>query len=154
MGYRSDVRIVMSKKGYNEFKKYVKEHIDNYKKNNLEESTIAYESEYDYNLLNKADIFKQSTDKKQIYIGWDNLKWYDGYEDVDAIMDSLNKLEDNDYGFCFSRIGESYDDIEEIYCDMTKKDNIKYQDYPNISRCFEDDNFIEYKKVHNNDKER
>ena len=69
-------------------------------------------------------------------------------------MDSLNKLEDNDYGFCFSRIGESYDDIEEIYCDVTKKDNIKYQDYPNISRCFEDDNFIEYKKVHNNDKER
>ena len=35
MAYRSDVRIVMSNNGYEEFKKYVKEHIDNYRKNNL-----------------------------------------------------------------------------------------------------------------------
>ena len=35
MGYRSDVRIIMSKNAYKEFEKYVKEHINNYKVKNV-----------------------------------------------------------------------------------------------------------------------
>ncbi len=53
---------------------------------------------------------------------WDHIKWYDGYEEVQAIEDFLNwaedKLEidgkeiDGDEHFRFVRIGEEYDDIE------------------------------------------
>ena len=146
MAYRSDVRIVMSNNGYEEFKKYVKEHIDNYRKNNLKEGTIAYESDYDYNLLNNTDIFKYSNDKEQVYIGWDCLKWYDGYEDVDAIMDSLDKLDENNYGYYFSRIGENIEDIEEVFHDLTEKDNSKHLYFPDIVRYFDNQKFEETNK--------
>ena len=52
MGYRSDVRIVMSKNAYKEFKKQVNKHIDNYKKNHVLKGSITDESGYDFNLLN------------------------------------------------------------------------------------------------------
>lgn len=144
MGYRSDVRIIMSKNGFNKFKKYVEDHIRKYKLNNIKEGSIAATYNYDYNLLNNLDVSKASSDGNQIYIGWDNLKWYDGYEEVDSIMDSLNKLEKNGYGYRYVRIGESFDDIEKMEADNTAKDGVKYLDYPGISRGFDD---FEYKDI-------
>ncbi len=144
MGYRSDVRIIVSKNGYKELRKYVEEHIKKYKVNNIKEGSVADSYNYDFNLLNNLDVSKESADGNEIYIGWDNLKWYDGYEEVDAIMDSLNKLEDNGYGYKYARIGESFDDIEELEADNTEKDGVKYLDYPSISRSFDD---FEYKDI-------
>ena len=141
MGYRSDVRIIVSKNGYKELQKYVDEHIKNYKINNIMPGSVAAESDYDYNLLNQLDVSKASSDGKQIYLGWNYLKWYDGYEDVDAVMDSLSKLEDNGYGYSFARLGENFDDYEEQCADCTIKDNIGFLDYPSVSRYFDDDEF-------------
>ena len=143
MGYRSDVRVIVSRNGYKKLKNYVEEHINKYK-STLSPNSISLTRDYDYNLLNNLDVSKASSDGKQIYLGWNYLKWYDGYEEVDAIMDSLNKLEENGYGYRYSRIGENYDDIEELEADNTTKDGVEYLDYPNISRGFED---FEYKDV-------
>ena len=128
----------MSKNAYKEFEKQVKKHIDNYKKNNVLKGSITDESGYDFNLLNNLDIFRQSDDKNKLYFGWNWMKWYDGYEEVDSIMDSLNKLEDKGYGYSYGRIGESMDDYEEMYVKCTPKDNIDYLEVPPFYRYFED----------------
>ena len=141
MGYRSDVRIIVSKNGYKELRKYIDEHIRKYKIDNIKEGSVADAYNYDFNLLNNLDVSKASADGNEIYIGWDSLKWYDGYEEVDAVMDSLDKLEENGYGYRYSRIGENFDDIEEKEADNTEKDGVKFLDYPYINRYFEDDEY-------------
>lgn len=121
MGYRSDVRIITTKKGYNELKKYV--------------DTYLKDRNVDYNLLNSCDVFKY--DNEECYFGWDSIKWYDhseGFEDVDAIESGLDFLANNDYPFRFSRIGESYEDYDERCFD----DDWELNDIP-FCRYFDDD---------------
>ncbi len=144
MGYRSDVRIIMSKNGFKEFKKYVEEHIRKYKKEQINPNSVIATVDYDFNLLNNLDVSKQSHDGKQVYIGWNDLKWYYGWEDIDAIMDSLDKLEKNGYGYSYRRIGESYDDIETQHAKNTERDNVDELYFPEIMRSFDD---YEYEEV-------
>lgn len=123
MGYRSDIRIVTSIDGYEKLKEFVKKYLE--------------EHNEDYNLLEKCDIKQEG--KKQIYFGWNSVKWYENdYDDVDAIMEGLNYLGENEYSYRYSRIGESYDDYEEQYYDGNKeKEN--YLEYPNLIREFDDE---------------
>jgi len=61
-------------------------------------------------------------EKGSLFFEWDHIKWYAGYEEVQAIEDFLNWAEDKlkidgkeidgDEHFRFVRIGEEYDDIE------------------------------------------
>lgn len=141
MGYRSSVRIVMSKNGYSEFQKYVEDHNKEYVDKNISKDSIIYSLGHDFNLLHRLNINKESNKDNLIYIGWDEIKWYDGFEEVDSIMDSLNKLKKNGYGFSFSRLGESVDDYEEISADYSKKDEVKSIKEPVLVREFDDNSF-------------
>lgn len=122
MGYRSDVRIITSKKGFNELNKYVKEYLKN----------LNHE---DYNLLD--DLKFKAENDYSVYFGWNWVKWYQGYESVDAIESGLQHLKDKDMSFRFARIGESYDDYEE---DSYESENEEEQDldYPSMLREFDD----------------
>jgi len=133
MGYRSNIRIITSKDGYERLKEFVK---DNNK---------------DFNLLEECDIKQKG--KMQCYFGWNYVKWYeDVYPEVIAIMDGLNNLEENEYSYRYMRIGESYDDIEERFYDG-EKDKDLYLEFPSMIREF-DDNYIEYLiKEQQNEKE-
>ena len=61
-------------------------------------------------------------EKGSLFFEWDSIKWYAGYEEVQAIEDFLNWAEDKlkidgkeidgDDHFRFVRLGESYEDIE------------------------------------------
>ena len=61
-------------------------------------------------------------EKGSLFFEWDGIKWYDSYEEIQAIEDFINwaedKLEingkeiDGDDHFRFVRIGEEYEDIE------------------------------------------
>ena len=109
MGYRSNVRIRTTKKGLETMEKSIEKYI----KENIEEEKLKG---YDYNLLNSAE--KTETDKS-ITLDWEYVKWYediDGYEDVDAIMYSLDMLEEEDIDYQYMRIGEEIDDIDERWC--------------------------------------
>ena len=66
MGYRSDVRIIVSKNGYKELRKYIDEHIRKYKINNIKEGSVADVNNYDFNLLNSLDVSKASVDGNEI----------------------------------------------------------------------------------------
>ena len=126
MGYRSDVRIVTSKKGFKVLDDYVKKYLREHDKNR------------NWNLLKRPDIKKESP--YTTYIGWNCLKWYEysDYVDVDAIMTGLAYLKENDYSYRYSRIGENYDYYDEQYYES---DNEEEQDlvYPSIIREFDDD---------------
>ncbi len=130
MGYRSAVRIVTSKKGFQELKKFS----DKY----LEDKKCGYP-----NILDELDIFKEN--KYQVYFGWNAIKWYEysDYFQVDAIMEGLSHLEDKDYSYRFSRIGENFDDIDEKYYESEKEEEQDLE-FPSIIREFEDDYTEEY----------
>ena len=73
-----------------------------------------------------GDAYRQERDfqgeKGRLFFEWDYIKWYDSFEEVQAIEDFLNWAEDKlkidgkeidgDEHFRFVRIGEEYDDIE------------------------------------------
>ena len=102
MGYRSDVRIRTTKEGYEVMKKFVENYI---KEKDLKGT--------DWNLLEHAEITEA---EDSITLDWTDLKWYEGingYEDVDAIMNSLYELSEKDIDYQYMRIGEEDDDIEE-----------------------------------------
>lgn len=130
MGYRSDVRIITGVEGF----KKLQEFVENY----LKERKLDVK---EYNLLNSLDI--ESKGKEQIYFGWNYVKWYEGdYPDVDAIMDGLDYLEDNDYSIRYMRIGEDREDYDDRYFDGNKEEvNLEY---PTMTREFDDDYVMNY----------
>lgn len=107
MEYRSDVRIRTTKEGYEVMKNFVEKYI----KENVSEDAQGL----DWNLLNSAEITETGN---SITLDWENIKWYngiDGYQDVDAIMKSLDELSDKDIDYQYMRIGEENNDIDEIW---------------------------------------
>lgn len=106
MGYRSDVRIRTTKEGY----ELMKITVENYIEGRVPEEK---RNGYDYNLLKAAAITEGSD---CVTLDWSCLKWYEGiqgFEDVDAIMKSLDELSDKDIDYQYMRIGEENDDIDE-----------------------------------------
>lgn len=101
MGYYSDVRITVSKKGCNELKKFTNKYL------------LEHENE-EASLLNRTDIY--DVDDDRVYLGWNSIKWYDyGYPLVDSIMKGLDYLADNNYSYNYARIGEDITDVDIRY---------------------------------------
>lgn len=125
MGYRSDVRIITSKEGFEKLKEFVENYLQ------------EHHSE-DYNLLKECDIKEE--DKEQCYFGWDYIKWYedDDYAEIDAIMKGIDYLGENEYSYRYMRIGENYEDCEQRDYDGDK-DNGVCLEYPSMIREFDDE---------------
>jgi len=69
------------------------------------------------------EVIKDYCEPGGLLFRWDDVKWYDTFEEVNAIMDFIGWAEaervdyqgskaDGDNFFRFVRIGESYDDID------------------------------------------
>lgn len=126
MGYRSDVRLLTTKKGYDQLSKFVREKIGD---------------SVDYNLLENCDI--KSVHHNAVYMGWNSTKWYEGdveyFKDVDAIMKGLEYLNDNKFSYHYARFGEDYNDVDE-FCSDYKEDELDI--FPCFERHFDDDYVI------------
>lgn len=116
MGYYSNVAIAVSEPYFNEFKNYVDSWYKEVTADNTDEKIVRdAKSTYDF-------IFKYSNIKKGespfinlkgnfIIIEWNNIKWYDCFPEVKMIMEHLvHKYPD----VSFLRVGEEWDDVEEI----------------------------------------
>ena len=69
-------------------------------------------------------------------MSWNDIKWYEGsYDEVDAIMDGLNKILNEGYSYRYYRVGEEYGDIDVTELDGKKKENL---DYLYVARYIED----------------
>lgn len=102
MGYRSDVRIRLTKEDFERLKK------------EFEEKLIKTEI-LNWNLFEHLDIYREEKDCQRfygedgeksadaVYFGWNYLKWYDGYEDVEFIENFIFECK----YYAFIRIGES-----------------------------------------------
>lgn len=133
MGYRSDVRIMTTKKGFDELKKYT----DKY----LKEKNYTYG-----NILDHLDVNEETKYAK--YFGWNSIKWYEyseDYEDISAVMDGLSYLADNDFSYRYARIGENYDDYEEMSNESDIEDEQDLE-YPSMLRYFDDEYVIDNMK--------
>ena len=134
MGYRSQVKIMVSREGFRELKEYVEKECIKFQKP---------DSDYDYNLLKHAESIQ--TDVDRVLISWEDIKWYDGYyEDVDLIMDGLNHLDSKGYSYRFYRVGEDYGDIEETCIGGELDQDL---DYLWIVRYIDDSSFVGGKKI-------
>ena len=135
MGYRSDVRIMTSRKGFDELKKFT----DKY----LKDKNYTFG-----NLLDQLDLNKETKYAK--YIGWNSIIWYEycvsDYEDVNAIMEGLQHLKEKDFSYRYARIGESYDDCDEHYYESEKEEEQDLE-YPSMERFFDDDYVIDNMKL-------
>lgn len=112
MSYRSDIRIRLTKEDFERLKEEF-------------EKTIA--TKFGFNLFDDMNVYKEEKnqfvytqnedneweEKKvdSVYFGWNSLKWYDGYEEVDFINDFVFKCS----YYAFIRIGESSEgDVESL----------------------------------------
>lgn len=106
MEYRSDVRIRLIKEDYEKLKEqFEKEMIDVVGYNLLDGKELDV-----YKELRDVSCWKVTDDGEDIeeihdciFFGWNLIKWYDEYKDVNLIMEYL---ENCDY-YAFCRIGES-----------------------------------------------
>lgn len=90
MGYRSEVAIKCEEKAFEMLR-------ETYRRVDLEPDKV----------FKDGDCF---------ILYWDWVKWYSIYEDVAAIEDILDKLDEledtTNYGYRFMRLGENDDDVE------------------------------------------
>ena len=104
MGYRSTVRFSSTEEGYGKLVSAL------WRRNGLQGVErplvgIGWDGRsysFDYTLHEANGVI----------VGFDGVKWYDGYPEVDAFEDALSELDEAGVPFCFVRIGEDYDDIE------------------------------------------
>ena len=89
MGYRSEVLIVSDKEEFNFPLKVL----------------LAAQD-----MLRYCEVTEDKQTGRTTYV-WNDVKWYEGYTGVDAIMEFLHSQE-NDEDFGFIRIGEEDGDIE------------------------------------------
>lgn len=116
MGYRSDVRIRLTKKDYERLVKEFDEKVVKPNANEWHGYDMFGKDLNIYKELKNVSCWKVTDDGDDIeethdcvFFGWNWIKWYDGYKEVDFIMEFIQECDQ--YAFC--RIGESGEgDIE------------------------------------------
>lgn len=122
MGYRSDVAISIYKKDFDELCRQISEKGVN---SNL------------WSLLTYADIDidgDEDNPESIVTMIWSDVKWYDGFDDVDFIMHFI-RSEDRKYAY--KRIGEDCDDCEQ----ESNDDNWELSQVVYIDRSFGRDSY-------------
>ena len=69
--------------------------------------------------------------------GWDSVKWYPGYPDVDFIEDFIAEIEDKGHPYKMIIIGEEPGDIETRYSLGENGDDYSCEEVLYTSTCFE-----------------
>lgn len=106
MGYRSDVKLILTDKGMEMLKAKVPQPTE-------DEPYWAAEAIYEANRIKG----------KYWLVEWDDIKWYDDWEDYKvpcAVLSLRNELSEIEESYHFIRVGEDYEDIEidGVYDDM------------------------------------
>lgn len=99
MGYRSNVAISMYEKDFNKLLEATK--------TNAELKRLI---EYTDKIIKTYDNI--------IILRWNSIKWYEEYSDISAFIDFINQVDEegnNLIPYCFTRVGEDYEDIEVIH---------------------------------------
>jgi hypothetical protein len=106
MGYRSDIGICFTARGYKEFSGKLADLKEEYPDPELYDKVLG--------LLTYADKRLEDVNGSVLYV-FENMKWYtfahnSDYSDVLWLQDTVTSIDDADY--LFIRMGEDYDDVE------------------------------------------
>lgn len=126
MGYREDIRILTTKKGFDIIKSEAMK--------NAENTYLFDEVKVSDDVYVCGDIYDARYHEDMIYVAWDYIKW-GTYPISDTTYRVFRLLDDIHIPYEFARIGESIDDIEIIRGE-------EYMDfYITIKREFYDGDF-------------
>ena len=128
MGYRSQVYLKTTTEGYITIKR----------RNDSIENP-------EHRILNYAtEIKKTPSGFYKIY--FDDIKWYDSFEEVKHFMESLEILQEQGIPYSFIRIGEDTDDIEHKmnYTDDMPDEIYSFEPVVDVN----DDDWSNYEDVH------
>lgn len=87
MGYRSDVKLLIAKKGYELLKDTCLKSDKDYVRNMVDVNSSGLDS-IEFSESNK------SLPNNSVMLEWNDVKWYSHYEDVIAIESTLRKLDE------------------------------------------------------------
>lgn len=125
MAYYNSIRILMSTEAFKLFK------------DSIEQDCVFDDINNPLDNLNVKIVNKE---QGAVYFGWDDIGWfYDWYTPYNVINKNLNLLEALKYSYRLTRIGEEYDDIEEIVEDGEIDSDL---DFIQIIRKFDDSIFM------------
>lgn len=113
MSYRSDVKLITTREGWERIRKEVR-------KLGVDEK---------YSLV--SGVGEPICAGKYVLAEWDSVKWYEGRdEEVDAIMRELRKFDVEHIPYQYLRVGEDWGDNDYFYeRDWKSKD---YDDMPDL----------------------
>ena len=103
MGYRSDIKVLLPKSAWSEFKQAILE----------TDSIDKYDKEWFFECASEKDL---PNSKDVVVVAWEWVKWNEWDSAIiQAFMDWLRKRDSEDLPFHFIRMGEEVGDIEELY---------------------------------------
>lgn len=136
MGYKTDVRLITTLKGFREIKKFA-------------EQKIA-ENDENAEILKEPDIEQKYKDI--IKLGWNDMRG----NEVDLLQECMIEFMEKDITYRAMYLGENIEDIEENSY-TSPKDNKKFIPYPSITREFDEEEderrLKQYLKENENNKE-
>ncbi len=116
MGYRSQVRIVLKKENYNEL-------VEKFKKEISKDNYMFDIKRYDFN-------YSERDNGNIVLFGWDDIKWYHEYNDIQCVENYLNELYNKNIPFKIVIVGED-GASEENFSDCIMEDE-EYEEKFNI----------------------
>lgn len=120
MSYYSSVRLLTTRKGYDELSTFLKLRLPDRREN----------------LIENCDFKKVHCNT--VFMGWDSIKWYEhsNFSEIDAMLDGLKHLKIYNFSYHFIRMGEDYDDVDTKNVDFEED---KLDIYSGIDRVFNDE---------------
>lgn len=117
MGYRSDVKLITTKEGWEKIDKAARK--------------AAGVTDEDTPYLTDSTCWTLICDGKYVLAEWYDIKWYEGYDDeVDAVMRTLGRLDSLNIPYHFLRVGEEYGDVQVMDGDAGWED--EHADMPSL----------------------
>lgn len=115
MGYRSDVKLITTKAGWER----------------LENAVSQAQSKYAREYWITSEVRTMTLcDDKYVLAEWDDIKWYASFEDVGAFMKELYDMAKEHVAFKFLRVGEDYEDVERL--ESEDEGGVDYYDMPGL----------------------
>lgn len=86
MGYRSNVKLLISKKGFEKLEEQCLKSDNNYVRDMIKIDTDGLD-------LFESSVNNTALPKDSIMLGWTDVKWYQDFEDVQTVEDVLSELD-------------------------------------------------------------
>lgn len=130
MGYYSDVRFILTKSGYERLKEIQKEALN--------------DDKYTEKINILDDVDEEIYSKYYVMLTFNYKKWYDSFEEIQMLENSLSQLTNEGFSYSQGIIGESLEDIEEKY--HIGESSLEDVPLPSFTRDFDDKYTIEQMK--------